>query len=66
MYISGKGEELDLWMKLGSEDLFHWRLLQVIVVEDNDSVCEYQEYFSTNDPTVEGFSTISLKRELEA
>ena len=54
-------------MKLGSEDLFQWRSLQVIVVKDEDPVSEYEEYFASNDPTVVGFSFgCVLKRSADA
>ena len=54
-------------MKLGSEDLFQWRSLQVIVVKDEDPVCDYEEYFASNDPTVVGSSSgCVLKRSADA
>ena len=54
-------------MKLGSEDLFQWRSLQVIVVKDEDPVSEYEEYFASNDPTVVGFSKACVvKRSADA
>ena len=56
-------KEFEGWIKLGFEDLL-WRLLKVIVVEDEDSLCQYDEDLATDGPSVVRFR-LGVKRELD-